>query len=168
MVFGFFRAAEYKVRLRPRLFAPGVEESMQQGRGFGSQHAFHNLDAMVQEGRIGDLEFAADATEAKVACTEYQGADARRHQCSGTHRAGLERGVKRGFGQPVIAQGKSGLAERQHFGVCGGIEQGDGRVAALADDFAAHHQDAPYGHFAGFFGFAGKVQRELHPSLVLV
>jgi len=122
---------------------------------------------MIEQRRIRYLEFAANSAKAQIASRKDQRPDAGRDDCPRAHDARLQGAVESRVFQPVIAYGQSGLAEREHFGVRGGVEQSDGGIASLPDYLAVDHNYASDGHLAARLGFARQVERAPHPLFML-
>jgi hypothetical protein len=136
------------------------EKSLQQGGGFRAKDPFNNFHPMIQKRRIGYLKFASHAAEPQIASPEHQSANARGDQRAGAHGARLQRAVERGITQPIIAQRECALPQREHFGMRGGVQRFDRRIAALADNLADRH-------LAGLRRFDCQRQGMAHPPLML-
>src|SRR5665213_2943346 len=68
--------------------------------------------------------------------------------CAGAHYAGLQRGVKGGAFQAIIAGEGAGFAESQDLGVGRGVRAFDRGVAPAADDLIIQNQYGADGDFA--------------------
>ncbi len=152
----------------PVALTPLAEEALQELQALDREDAFNDLHSMVEELGVGQAELAADAAEAQVASPEDEAGHARCYQRAGAHDAGLERHVKGGPSESVVAQASAGLAEGQDFGVRGGIGQGDGGVAAAAEDLAVSaDDDGSYGGFARLGCLPGQIEGLTHVALVV-
>ena len=120
----------------------------------------------LRRGMVDDLHDAADGSGLGIARAVDQPRNARMHDRSGAHRAGLQRDVKLAAAEPVIAQRARGFAQRQNLGV---------RVGSLAEITwfqprptmlsLAHHHRADR-NLARNFGQPRQPQRLFHPALV--
>ncbi len=143
-----------------------AEEVPEEGCGFVAKDTFDDLDAMVEQGGIGNLELAADTAKAEVAGTEDESLDAGGDECAGAHRAGFEGAVEGGGFEAVVAECEGPLAEGEDFGVGGGVEEFDGGVATSSDYFAVGDEDAADRDFASVGCLLGEGKRLGHPVLV--
>ena len=78
------------------------------------------------------------------------------------HRARFQRHIEVAAGQPFAADQRRRGAQRQHFGVGGGVAVGQGAVAGGRDDHAIPHDHAADRHFAGGLRRAGSGERLIH------
>src|SRR5580698_1743640 len=104
---------------------------------------------MVEQIRIGELEFAAHASKAQVARTERQAFDAGGHSGAGAHHARLNGGVERGTLQAIIPDGRRALAHRQNLGMRSWVVAFDRSVPPAPDHAILENHDSAYGHFTG-------------------
>jgi len=81
---------------------------------------------------------------------------------SRAHRAGLQRNPQGAAVEPRPAKPGRGMADRDHFGMGGGIEASAHRIARLGDDFIAQRDDRPNRHLARLGGDGGEIQRSAH------
>ena len=145
---------------------PSLEERLQQLQAFRRQEALGNLDPMVEQFRVGDAELAANSAEAQMAGAKYEPPQARLHGGARAHCARLQGHVQSPFFQAIVPDGGGGVAQRQDLGVRGRIHPGDGRIAAPANDSAAHGHDRADGQLARALGLAGQRQRFAHELFV--
>ena len=93
---------------------------------------------------------------------EIKAPDAREGNRAGAHGAGFERHEKIGVGEPFGPERGAGGADRQHFGMRGGVGELPCPVAGAGDDLAALRDDGADGYLAARAGGAGLLQRDLH------
>jgi hypothetical protein len=146
--------------------AAGFEEAAEEFHAFGGEDAFDDFDPVVEDVGIGDLEFAADASEAKVAGAENKAIDTGGDEGSGAHDAGFEGAVKGGSGEAVVGGAESGFAQREDLGVGGGIDLRDGRIAAAAHDLPVDHDESADRDLARDGARAGKREGLAHEEFV--
>ena len=84
-----------------------------------------------------------------------EAADAGVADGAGAHRAGLQRDIEIAIGEPGVSEPARGLADRQHFGMGGGVGIFAGAVAGARDDFAGAGYRRANGRLAARFGGAG-------------
>ena len=82
------------------------------------------------------------------------------------HRAGFQGREEVGADEPVVADSPRGRAERDDFGVGGGVGVAQGAVAAFADDFAVEDDHGTDGDFACGGGGAGEFEGAPHVGVV--
>ena len=143
-----------------------VEELLQQLQAFGPEDAFNDFHAMIQNLRIRQPELAAHAAEAKISRAEDQALNARGHKRTRAHDAGLDGDVKSRVFEPVISGLTRGLAQREYFGMRGGIMIRNGRVVPAADNAITGHDQRPYRHLTLRPSSAGQFERLAHEQLV--
>ena len=74
---------------------------------------------------------------------------------SGTHGAGLERGVKGAAFEAVVGEVTACFAEGDDLGVGGGVGVAENAVLASADDLSCMNDDCTYRNFSCGFGGMG-------------
>ena len=85
---------------------------------------------------------------------------------AGAHRAGLNRHVEIAVEQTIVADGRSGFAQRENLGVCRGIVGRERTVASPADDSALAHDDCSDGNLAQRQRTLRLTKRFFHPEFV--
>src|ERR1017187_6280997 len=90
---------------------------------------------------IENLEHGVYRAGLRVFRSVNQAANPRMSDSAGAHRARLDRHIEIAVEQTIVADGRSGFAQREDLGVCRGIVGGDRTVASPAHDSAlAHHR----------------------------
>src|ERR1035437_4529402 len=95
---------------------------------------------------IENLEHGVYRAGLRVFRSVNQAADPRMGDSSGAHRAGLNRHVEIAVEQTIVADGRSGFAQRKDLGVCRGIVGRKRTVASPAYDSAFAHDDRSDGN----------------------
>jgi hypothetical protein len=90
------------------------------------------------------------------------------HQSAGTHGARFNCSKQFTAFQTMVAEGGTGLAQRDNLGVRGGIGVGEIAVAAASDDFAVVNYHRADWDFAGFKRALGGAERFFHEEFVAV
>ena len=140
---------------RPYFFLPPhFEELPQELDAFDGQHSFSHLDAVVKQFRIRDAELAADSAKAQIASAEHQAADACGHQRSRAHGAGLERDVKGGVLQAIVAGGTAAWCKANISACAVGCSSQSESFAAANDVAGMVNDDRAHRDFASGFRFA--------------
>jgi hypothetical protein len=139
------------------------KELLQQLRAPACQHAPADLHLVVQLGVIQDLKHGMYGAGLGIVSAKYQTLDPGVHQSAGTHRARLNCNKQVTAAEAVIAQGFSGLAQGDDFGVGGGIGVGEVAVATAAYDRASAYDDGADGNFSHLQGALGGAQGLFHP-----
>ena len=85
---------------------------------------------------------------------------------AGAHRAGLNRHVEIAVEQTIVADGRSGFAQRKDLGVRRGIVGRDRAVASPAYDSALAHDDRSDGNLAQRQRTLRFTERFFHPEFV--
>lgn len=143
-----------------------IEEPLQQLQAFGPKDAFNDFHAMIQNLRIRQTELAAYTAEAEISGAEDQALNARRNKGARAHDARLDGDVKSRVFEPIISGLTRGLAQREYFGMRGGIMIRNGRVVSAADHAITGHDQRPYRHLTLGRGSTGQVERLAHVQLV--
>src|SRR5580658_4909906 len=124
--------------------AARTEKVLDQRGALGSENAFDDLDAVVQDVGIGEAELTADSAEAEIAGAEDQAGNSGGDQSAGAHDARFHGCIEGRLWKAIVGDGGGGFTQGQDFGVGGGIVRRNGRVAAAAgdlctdDDYGAH------------------------------
>jgi hypothetical protein len=152
---------------RRRLSAAlSLEELAQAFHALHRQHAFHYLDAVIEDRRIRHLELTAHAAESQVAGAEDEALDAGGDQRSGTHHARFQRAVQGGAREAVVAQSRRRLANGQNFGMRRGVRMRNRRIGTAAHDGAAHDDYGAHRHLALVCALARQCERLPHKFFV--
>ena len=91
---------------------------------------------------------AAHRTALLILRSEIQPPDPRERNRSRAHGAGLQRHIKIGLAEPLIAERCRPFADDQHFGMRGRVAQLAGAVAGAGDDLALARQNRADRHLA--------------------
>lgn len=103
-----------------------------------------------------------------IFCAINQGPDTGVDHGPGAHRAGLDGHKHSAVCHAVIAEGRSGLAQGDDFGVGGGIGVGQVAVESTTDDLALMNNYGADRHFAYFERSLRSPQGLLHPQFVVI
>src|SRR5215469_3062273 len=147
------------------ILASRSKEAPEQLHTLGAEHAFNNLDPMIQQVRIRHLELAPHSAEPEVPRAEHNLRYPRCHQRSRAHDARLQRAVQCRTLQPVIADLLRSLANRQDLSVGGWIVPRDRRIPSTPHNLAAHDNHRPHRHLAGPLAMPRQLQRLAHELL---
>lgn len=140
----------------------GREEGLEQGSGIGGENAGGYVNAVIEFGGSEYLETGTEGTAFRVVGSIYQARNAGLNDGASAHRAGLEGDVEGGIGEAIVAESVRGCANRDDFGVGGGIVVADGAIAGACKDFFTLNEYGADGHLASLGGGAGFVEGKLH------
>ena len=144
-----------------------LKKSFQQMGAVRCQHAALHLCLVVQTRVAKQIHHRTRSAGFGFRRAKHHPAHAGVEQRAAAHGAGLQRDIQRAVAQAVIAHGAGTCAQRVHFGMGGGVEAGQRRVAAGGDHLARAHQHCAHGHFAGCSSGLCLRQRQLHEGFVL-
>ncbi len=145
------------------MFAEAGEELAQAGRGGFGEDTGGDFGLVVEAGVGGDLEEGADGAGLGVVAAVDDALDSGVDDGAGAHGARFEGAVQGAAAQVPGAQSGGGLAEREDFGVRGGVLVGLATIAGAADDAAAGvDDDAADGDVAVVCGAVGLFEGEFH------
>ena len=122
---------------------------------------------MIQFFFCGEIHYAAAHTSLGVAGTEYNALHSRVQHRTYAHHARLQRDVKLAINEAVVFEVLRRLAQRDDFGVRGGIARRDELVETAANDDAIFHDNRPHRNFAGVPGALCQYERFTHKSVVV-
>ena len=148
-----------------RLAARG-EKFPEQLRGFPCQHSANHRGAVIELRMVEHRKAGTHGAPFDVVRPVYQPRDPRLNHRAGAHRARFDRDVDGGFGQPVVFNGARGFAQRDDFGVRGGIAIRDGSVSGAGYDALADHHSRANGHLAPIRRGTRFVKRGSHVEFV--
>ena len=152
---------------RALLGAARAKEVRHQGRAFPGQHAARHLRVVVDLRQRKHVQHRSGRARARLGRAIDHAAQARMQHGAAAHGARLQGHIERAIVQPVVAQARGRVAQRQHLGMGRGVALGDGRIAALADDGAVLDDDGAHGHLARLGGGTRQFQGGAHPGLVV-
>jgi len=96
-----------------------------------------------------------------VSCSIHKPRYAGVNDRSSAHGAGFERSVEFATGEAVVIQALGGGAERDDFGMSGGVKATQDAVLRARDNFSVIDDDGTDGNFSGFGSEACLLNREL-------
>jgi hypothetical protein len=131
----------------PHRFAPKNSRS---SRAASPSRMPEEADAVLDRAALG------------IGCAEIHPPDAGESDRGRAHRAGFERHVEVAARQALVLEHLAGPADREHFGMGGGIAQLARAVAGGRDDLALGHDHGSDRHLAARRGRARLVQSEAH------
>ena len=167
-----FRAHERPAPGRPiaaltATAATSAEKPAQQLAALVREHATRDIDAMVVAFVLQHVEHAAGRAGLRIGRAVDHARDARMHDRTGAHHAGLERHVQRRSWKAIVAAVPAGIAQRLHFRMRGRIAEGDVAIPTFADDFAVLHDNSADRHLAvARLRMARKFERPVHPGAI--
>ena len=103
---------------------------------------------MIELGMIQDLQHGMDGTSLGICSSVNQTANSRVRDGAGAHGARLDRDVEIAIEESIVADGLSGFAQREDFGMSGGIVRTEGTIAAATDHPTLVNDDGSHRHFA--------------------
>lgn len=135
---------------------------MEERGGFVGEDARCDFDLMVQARMREYLEAGANRAGLGILTAIGQAIDARLDDRSSAHGTGLNRDIKRGSCQTVVAKRARSFAEDNHFGVGGGVAIANGAVAGPREDAARVQEDGADWNFTSGGSRAGLSESSLH------
>jgi hypothetical protein len=132
------------------------------------QNSGGHFYAMVKLGMIEDREARAYRAAFGVWRAINETGDAGLDHSAGAHGAGLDGDVEACSCQTIVADTLCSFAQRDYFGVRGGIAVGDGAVSGAGHDLIIHYHYCADRYFASFGRGAGFIERAAHESRVAV
>jgi hypothetical protein len=135
---------------------------------FFGQDAVGDRDVMIELRMIEHREARSHGATFGVWRAIDQPCDAGLNHGAGAHGAWLNRHIQFGAREAIVPEPLRSFAERNHFGVRGGIAIGDGAVAGARDDLIVNYYYGADWNFATLGCSAGFVQRSAHEAGVMV
>ncbi len=125
------------------------EERLDDGGAVRGEDAWGDFNLMV-EARVGkDLEAGAHGAAFGIVGTVDEARDAGLDDGARAHAAGFDGDIERRVCKAVVSEKAGGFAQRDDFGVRGGIAIADRAIASTGEDFAVMDKHGPDGDFAG-------------------
>lgn len=110
---------------------------------------------MMVEARVGEnFEAGADPAAFGVVGAIDETRDPRLDDSASAHAARLDGDVKRGVGEPVVAEKAGGFTDGNDFRMSGRVVVADAAVAGTGENLAVMDKDGANGDFAGSGGVA--------------
>jgi len=140
---------------------------LQKGSGVQSKNAGIYFDSVVEFRRCENFEAGSEGATFGVIGRVHQSGYTRLDDRAGTHGARLERDIKSGVRETIIAQHPCGLANhddlcmRRRIVITNGAIPGSGQDAFILDENGAN------GDFAGFSRSASFLKGELHEMQIV-
>jgi hypothetical protein len=147
-----------------------AEKSGQQLSAFFSENSRDDLDAMVQSRILAELKQRANGAGFGIVASIDELCHSRVDDRSGAHWARLKRHDDNAIDQSPIVEIFSRFAQREEFGMSGGIAIALPAVVSAADDLPAGlvHDDRADGHFIERQCFVRLGDRKPHPLICLL
>ena len=117
---------------------------------------------------IEDREARLYCATFRIRRTVHQAGDASLNHGSRAHGAGFNRHIQFSAREAIVPEPLRCFAQRNHFGVRGGIAIGDSAVSGAGDDLIINYHHRADWDFSAFGRGAGFLQRGAHESRVVV
>ena len=161
-MFGVFACAS----LLPQA-ATFSEEFLQHLPALVLEHPTDDFGLVVQPRVFEDAVERSGRAPLRVRRAEDHAGDAREHQCPGTHRARLERGVESRSREPIVAKAPGRAAQHDNFGVRRWVTPANRTVVSARDHLAVRSdENSTDGNLAGAGAAGSLAQSQAHEVLV--
>lgn len=140
---------------------------MKKSGGLIGENAGSCLHLVIERGAGEKGETRADCAAFEVVGAVNKAGDAGLDDRSRTHATRLDGDVQTCVSKTIVFEKAGGLSDHDDFCVRARIAVANGAVAGAREDFAVMDEDSSDGHFAGFGGGAGFLERKLHEDKVL-
>ena len=142
------------------------EEIHKQRATFLHAHARGNLAAVVERGKLQQIQGTSSGTGFRITGAEDDAGQAGVDNCAGAHRARLFGHVERTICKPPVADGLLGLRKRQHFSMSRRILQQLNLIERARYDPSVPDDDRSNRDFFRFVRFGRLSQSFSHKVMV--
>jgi hypothetical protein len=142
------------------------EKFLQKLCALSGEDAAAHFNLVIERGVVQNVHGGMHGSGFWILGAIDQGADPCVHHGSGAHGARLDRYKQIAVCQAVIAESRSGFAQRDYFCVGSWVGVGQIAIESAPDDFAFVNYDCAYRNFTQVEGSLSGPQGLLHPKFV--
>jgi hypothetical protein len=142
------------------------EKFLQEFCALSGEDAAPHFNLVIERGVVQNVHGGMHRSSFWILGAIDEGTDPGVHHGSCTHGTGLDSYKQIAVSQAVIAQGRSGFAQRDYFCVGSWVGVGQIAIESAPDDLAFMNYDCAYRNFTQVEGSLSGPQGLLHPQFV--